>query len=78
MSHQVADVLWHSLGVKDGFIKTMSMVNFDGDYSNAHTVADIGGDVITLYRHQQAAINPLLEWYILMKKLPVSLFGFIR
>lgn len=43
------------------------MINFDGNYQNAHTVADIGGDVITLYRHQQAHINPIFEWYALVK-----------
>ncbi|CAD5125216.1 DgyrCDS13456 [Dimorphilus gyrociliatus] len=69
LSHQIADVLWHSLGVNDGFIRTMSMVNFDGNYANAHTVADAGGDVIALYRHQEAAINPILEWYLPLEDL---------
>ena len=43
VSHQVADVAWHSLGIDQGFISTMADLNFYGKYGDAHTVADFGG-----------------------------------
>ncbi|CAG8451243.1 6545_t:CDS:10 [Paraglomus occultum] len=43
-SHDVADVSWHSLRMRNGFIRVMADINFGGDYAKAHTVADNGGE----------------------------------
>lgn len=45
MSHDVADVRWHSLqGLTGYFIQTMAHLNFRGSYNEAHTAADAGGE----------------------------------
>lgn len=45
MSHDVADVRWHSLqGLTGYFIQAMAHMNFDGSYNEAHTAADAGGE----------------------------------
>lgn len=44
VSHSIADLLFHSLqGTKDGFIKAMAMMDFQGDFGAAHDTADVGG-----------------------------------
>lgn len=47
VSHQVADITWHSLGIDQGLIRTMANLNFHGVYDTAHTDADVGGDMLT-------------------------------
>lgn len=42
MSHQVADITWHSMYLEQGFLHTMGYMNFHGSYSNAHPVGDFG------------------------------------
>ncbi|XP_069126024.1 phosphatidylinositol-glycan-specific phospholipase D-like [Argopecten irradians] len=65
VSHQVADVVWHGLGVDQGFIPTMGMENFHGSYANAHTAADFGGDVLNLFDTDVSMyMDPLKEWYV--------------
>ena len=45
--NQVADVSWHSLaGLKDGMIRMLADTSFGGSYSDAHTFADGGGDIL--------------------------------
>ncbi|KAI8063573.1 hypothetical protein BC940DRAFT_307056 [Gongronella butleri] len=47
LSHDVADVKWHSLnGLKDYFIQAMAHMDFDGDEQAAHQVADTGGEAV--------------------------------
>ena len=46
-SHQVADVLWHSLGLSNGLIRVLAAANFDGRYAPAHEAADVGGEFVT-------------------------------
>jgi glycosylphosphatidylinositol phospholipase D len=46
ISHGVADVLWHSLNMEQGFIDAMNKLNFGNNYKEAHGVADIGGDLL--------------------------------
>ncbi|KAI8895588.1 hypothetical protein BC833DRAFT_600779 [Globomyces pollinis-pini] len=46
VSHGVADVLWHSLGIDQGLIRVMQHTEFDGSYASAHTIADIGGEFV--------------------------------
>lgn len=50
LSHQVSDVSWHSLGLFQGLLKAMATSEFDGDYDEAHSVLDVGGDMIQLSR----------------------------
>lgn len=64
VSHQVADILWHSLGIDQGFLQAMANINFHGKFDDAHPVGDIGGDVLTEYEMNTSYI-PLEEgWYI--------------
>ncbi|RIA90534.1 hypothetical protein C1645_151855 [Glomus cerebriforme] len=44
VSHGVADVTWHSIGIDSGFIRTMADLNFMNSYEEAHEVADTGGE----------------------------------
>ncbi|KAJ1204292.1 hypothetical protein NDU88_008073, partial [Pleurodeles waltl] len=39
-SHMVADVSWHSLGIEQGFLRTMGSIDFHGSYADAHSVGD--------------------------------------
>nr|XP_033790390.1 phosphatidylinositol-glycan-specific phospholipase D isoform X2 [Geotrypetes seraphini] len=66
-SHMVADVSWHSLGIEQGFLRTMAEVDFYGSYSQAHSTGDFGGDVLGQYEldfHYLAK-----EWYLPVKDL---------
>ncbi|KAJ8312268.1 hypothetical protein KUTeg_009641 [Tegillarca granosa] len=49
VSHQTADILWHSLGIEQGFITTMANVNFHGVYQDSHTAADYGAETVNIY-----------------------------
>ncbi|XP_060062440.1 phosphatidylinositol-glycan-specific phospholipase D-like isoform X1 [Ylistrum balloti] len=65
VSHQVSDVVWHSLGMDQGFITAMGMENFHGSYSDARSAADFGGDVMNLYDMDVTLfMDPLKEWYV--------------
>ncbi|KAF7725371.1 Glycosylphosphatidylinositol specific phospholipase D1 [Apophysomyces ossiformis] len=45
MSHDLADVQWHSLrGLQDYFIHAMAHMNFDGNIEQAHMAADTGAE----------------------------------
>ncbi|KAJ2158549.1 hypothetical protein GGF46_003699 [Coemansia sp. RSA 552] len=44
-SHQVADEQWHSLsGLREGFMRVLAESTFNGEFSRAHDVLDVGGD----------------------------------
>lgn len=45
-SHQSTDASWHSIRFKDGLLRMMADLDFDGDYEAAHSILDIGGDTI--------------------------------
>ncbi|XP_026896213.2 phosphatidylinositol-glycan-specific phospholipase D isoform X1 [Acinonyx jubatus] len=70
-SHMVADVSWHSLGIQQGFLRTMAAVDFHGSYSEAHSAGDFGGDVLSqfefnfnyLARHWYVPVQDLLGIY---------------
>lgn len=65
MSHQVADVTWHSLGIKQGFLTTMGDVNFFGSFPAAHPVGDIGGDMVASFEGDTSQLpSGLKEWYL--------------
>ncbi|CAF0717792.1 unnamed protein product [Brachionus calyciflorus] len=64
ISHQMADVTWHSLGVAQGFLSAMGYVNFHGSFSNAHSVGDFGGDVVNQFELNTNYIGELSEWYV--------------
>jgi glycosylphosphatidylinositol phospholipase D len=46
ISHGVADTLWHSLNMDQGFIQAMQHLNYRGSYPRAHSDADIGGEFL--------------------------------
>lgn len=66
MSHQVADITWHSMYLEQGFLPTMGYMNFHGSYSNAHPVGDFGGDVWNVYGllSKDYKIDPDKYWYL--------------
>uniref|UniRef100_A0A8C0W7D0 Phosphatidylinositol-glycan-specific phospholipase D n=1 Tax=Castor canadensis TaxID=51338 RepID=A0A8C0W7D0_CASCN len=66
-SHMVADVSWHSLGIEQGFLKTMGAIDFHGSYSEAHSAGDFGGDVVSQFEFN---FNYLARhWYVPIKDL---------
>uniref|UniRef100_A0A5F8G8I1 Phosphatidylinositol-glycan-specific phospholipase D n=1 Tax=Monodelphis domestica TaxID=13616 RepID=A0A5F8G8I1_MONDO len=67
VSHMVADVSWHSLGIEQGFLRTMGEIDFHGSYKDAHPVGDFGGDVLS---HFEFNFNYLgRKWYVPVKDL---------
>ncbi|KAK6501900.1 hypothetical protein TWF481_009719 [Arthrobotrys musiformis] len=48
--HGSSDATWHSLKMYNGFIRMIAGLDFSGSYSDAHTLADTGGDVILANR----------------------------
>lgn len=65
VSHQVADVTWHSLGIEQGFLTTMGDVNFFGSFPDAHSVGDPGGDMVVSFEGDTRKIpSGINEWYI--------------
>ncbi|XP_005096368.1 phosphatidylinositol-glycan-specific phospholipase D [Aplysia californica] len=64
VSHQVADVSWHSLGIPQGFLSTMSFTNYHGVYGTAHHDGDLGGEVLNLYQLDLSYSDIVGEWYI--------------
>lgn len=64
VSHQVADILWHSLGIDQGFLATMGKINFHGSFDKAHSVGDFGGDVLSNYEFPIDYLNLTEGWYV--------------
>ncbi|CAN6673837.1 hypothetical protein TRVA0_049S00804 [Trichomonascus vanleenenianus] len=50
LTHQVADVSWHSLGLRQGMLQMLAHKEFGGDFARAHPVLDTGGDLIFVRR----------------------------
>ena len=67
VSHQVADVTWHSLGIEQGFLRTMGDVNFFGSFPAAHNVGDIGGDMIATFEGDTKPVSDSpMKWQVYM------------
>lgn len=64
VSHQVADIVWHSLGINEGFLSTMAKVNFHGDFPSAHTFGDLGGEFISMVDLDADLVIDLKKWYV--------------
>ena len=60
VSHQVADVTWHSLGINQGFLTTMGDVNFFGSFPAAHSIGDPGGDMVASFEGDTRQLNFVL------------------
>ncbi|XP_045151688.1 phosphatidylinositol-glycan-specific phospholipase D [Echinops telfairi] len=66
-SHMVADISWHSLGIEQGFLRTMSAMDFHNSFSEAHPIGDFGGDVLSQFEFN---FNYLTRrWYVPSKDL---------
>ncbi|ORX45473.1 hypothetical protein DM01DRAFT_1339982 [Hesseltinella vesiculosa] len=51
LSHDIADVEWHSLnGLPNYFMQVMASMDFGGDIAKAHKVADTGGEAVLRHR----------------------------
>ncbi|KAK9461925.1 zinc dependent phospholipase C-domain-containing protein [Lipomyces oligophaga] len=68
LTHQIADVSWHSLGVDQGLLATMTAREFDGDYSSAHSVLDTGADMIFMTRLKRSTND--LRWLLQRWSIP--------
>ncbi|XP_017519108.3 phosphatidylinositol-glycan-specific phospholipase D isoform X2 [Manis javanica] len=66
-SHMVADVNWHSLGIEQGFLRTMAAVDFHGSYSEAHPAGDFGGDVLSQFEFNFNYLSR--QWYVPIEDL---------
>ncbi|XP_058686824.1 phosphatidylinositol-glycan-specific phospholipase D isoform X1 [Poecile atricapillus] len=66
-SHMVADISWHSLGINQGFLKAMGEIDFHGSYSEAHSVGDFGGDVVSQFELDFSYLAS--SWYVPVKDL---------
>ncbi|KAM9307705.1 phosphatidylinositol-glycan-specific phospholipase D [Gastrophryne carolinensis] len=66
-SHMVADVTWHSLHIKEGFLRAMAAIDFHGSYSKAHQTGDFGGDVLSQFELDFNYLES--KWYIPVKDL---------
>ncbi|KAF5925094.1 hypothetical protein HPG69_008771 [Diceros bicornis minor] len=61
-SHMVADISWHSLGIEQGFLRTMGDIDFHGSFPEAHSTGDFGGDVLSQFEFN---FNYLARrWYV--------------
>ncbi|XP_074843689.1 phosphatidylinositol-glycan-specific phospholipase D [Carettochelys insculpta] len=63
----VADVSWHSLGIDQGFLRTMGAIDFHGSYSEAHHTGDFGGDVLSQFELDFSYLKA--DWYVPVKDL---------
>lgn len=61
LTHQVADISWHSLGVHQGLLSMIAERDFEGDIDRAHTTVDAGGDFILVKRLLNSGLD--LDWY---------------
>ncbi|KAL4235881.1 Glycosylphosphatidylinositol specific phospholipase D1 [Mactra antiquata] len=69
VSHQVADILWHNLGIQQGFLQSMANINYNGHFDEAHPVGDFGGDILTDYEMDLDYIPLDQGWYIPVEDL---------
>lgn len=51
LTHQIADVSWHSLGQQQGLLAMLAENEFRGNFTEAHKMLDVGGDMIMLDRY---------------------------
>ncbi|XP_044783830.2 phosphatidylinositol-glycan-specific phospholipase D isoform X7 [Bubalus bubalis] len=61
-SHMVADVNWHSLGIEQGFLRTMAAIDFHNSYPEAHPAGDFGGDVLSQFEFKFNYLSR--HWYV--------------
>ncbi|KAM4688962.1 phosphatidylinositol-glycan-specific phospholipase D [Discoglossus pictus] len=66
-SHMVSDVSWHSLGIDQGFLRTMGEIDFHGSYTKAHQAGDFGADVLSQFELNLDYLEG--KWYIPVKDL---------
>ncbi|KAF3815369.1 hypothetical protein GH733_016751 [Mirounga leonina] len=59
-SHMVADISWHSLGIEQGFLRTMGAVDFHYSYSKAHS-ADLLEIYKKLYGREVITKNAIID-----------------
>ncbi|KAG0057106.1 Glycosylphosphatidylinositol specific phospholipase D1 [Gryganskiella cystojenkinii] len=68
VSHSLGDVSWHALRELDaGFIKAIAETSFDGDYSKAHSLADIGAEFVL--SHMSKMDHLVTPWKVPVKDI---------
>lgn len=59
-THQLTDVSWHSLRIKQGLMDMVANIDFDGSYSNCHQYLDTAGDFLHLYKSNSKLYD--MQW----------------
>ncbi|KAF9273762.1 Glycosylphosphatidylinositol specific phospholipase D1 [Mortierella alpina] len=68
VSHSLGDLSWHGLrGLDAGFIRALASSSFGGDYSEAHTLADIGAEFVL--SHMSPMNHLLSSWKVPIKDI---------
>jgi len=63
ISHQVADINWHSLeGLQDGFLSVLGEHAFHGSFGDAHNYGDVADDMIGIFEWNVTTYA--YEWYV--------------
>ena len=68
ISHQVADISWHSLeGLSDGFLEVLSKLGFHNNFGAAHDFGDVADDMIGIFEWNVTSYAT--EWYVPVQDL---------
>ena len=68
ISHQVADISWHSLeGLKDGYLTVLGNLGFHGSFGEAHDFGDVADDMIGVFEWNVTSYAT--EWYVPVQDL---------
>ncbi|KAG0346841.1 Glycosylphosphatidylinositol specific phospholipase D1 [Podila humilis] len=68
VSHSLGDMSWHGLeGLDQGFIQVLADTSFEGDYSKAHTLADLGAEFVL--SHMSSLNHLLTSWKVPVKDI---------
>jgi hypothetical protein len=71
-SHQTADSTWHSIRFRDGLLRVMAAVDFDGDIDAAHPILDIGGDTIMAHIYASQSDDAGFDYLSQVWKVPIN------
>ena len=68
ISHQVADISWHSLeGLSDGFLEVLSKLGFHNNFGAAHDFGDVDDDMIGIFEWNVTSYAT--EWFVPVQDL---------
>ncbi|KAI8803379.1 hypothetical protein BJ742DRAFT_829584 [Cladochytrium replicatum] len=65
VSHGIADIPWHSLDLEEGFVHALMWSNLRGQYGDAHSAADTGGEFVLSFTQN-------LDYFTTQWKVPTN------